>query len=97
MSTHLNVTSDERVASEYLLSELDLPITVDDYLIIRNQKQAEAWPRLILRPGALKLIKHLLKHNIPIAVGIYYIQMILYLEIMQRLLREVDALLLNKR
>ncbi|TIB70881.1 hypothetical protein E3Q24_02676 [Wallemia mellicola] len=59
----------ERVASEYLVSELNLPITVDDYLLLRNQKQAEAWPRLILRPGALKLIKHLLKHNIPIAVA----------------------------
>ena len=59
----------ERVASEYLINELQLPISIDDYLQIRNQKQFEAWPYLELKPGALKLVKHLVNNKIPIAVA----------------------------
>ncbi|TIB65510.1 hypothetical protein E3P77_02674 [Wallemia ichthyophaga] len=59
----------ERVACEYLVNALQIPLTVDEYIAQRNAKQNEAWPRLALRPGALELVTHLKAHNIPIAVA----------------------------
>lgn len=64
-----NTTLDERVACEYLVNALQIPLTVDEYIAQRNAKQNEAWPRLALRPGALELVTHLKAHNIPIAVA----------------------------
>jgi pseudouridine-5'-monophosphatase len=45
------------------------PLTIESYLLQRNKLQDELWPEVPLLPGAEKLVKHLVKHNIPIAVA----------------------------
>ncbi|KIJ49593.1 hypothetical protein M422DRAFT_225452 [Sphaerobolus stellatus SS14] len=60
----------ERAASEHLLSFFpDIDLTVDDYIQERREKQNLSWPTVAPLPGAVKLVKHLKKHNIPIAIA----------------------------
>ncbi|KAF8990169.1 HAD-like protein [Hymenopellis radicata] len=60
----------EREAALHLLSFFpDISLTLEEYLVERNRLQDEAWPTVPLLPGVERLITHLKKHNIPIAVA----------------------------
>ena len=57
-------------ASNFLLSFFpDIPLDLNTYLEQRARMQDALWPTVTLLPGALKLVNHLKKHNIPIAVA----------------------------
>ncbi|PPQ63669.1 hypothetical protein CVT24_004554 [Panaeolus cyanescens] len=57
-------------AAQYLLSHFpDLPIDIDTFLKERNRIQDTLWPTVPLLPGAKRLVQHLKKHGIPIAVA----------------------------
>ena len=62
----------EKEAAEHLLSFFpDLPseFTIDTYLTLRRAGQDALWPTVQPMPGVVKLISHLHRHNIPIAVA----------------------------
>ncbi|KAJ4483726.1 HAD-like domain-containing protein [Lentinula aciculospora] len=60
----------EKDAAQHLLSFFpDIPLELEDYLSQRNVLQDLAWPTVSLLPGVRKLVLHLKKHNIPIAVA----------------------------
>ncbi|KAG2016225.1 hypothetical protein CC2G_009413 [Coprinopsis cinerea AmutBmut pab1-1] len=60
----------ERVAAAYLLSHFpDIDLDIETYLEERNRLQDEMWPTVKLLPGVKKLVQHLKKHNIPIAIA----------------------------
>ncbi|KAH8107674.1 HAD-like protein [Cristinia sonorae] len=62
----------EREAAAHLLSFFpDLPahFTIDHYLEARRQGQDLLWPTVRPLPGALKLVSHLHRHKVPIAVA----------------------------
>lgn len=70
----------ELVASKHLLGSFSAeklappsgfppPLTIESYLLQRNKLQDEMWPGVPLLPGATRLVTHLIKHNIPIAVA----------------------------
>ncbi|EPT04610.1 hypothetical protein FOMPIDRAFT_1156880 [Fomitopsis schrenkii] len=62
----------ERQAAEHLLSFFpDLPphFTIDHYIEQRRIGQDALWPTVQPLPGVLKLVQHLHKHKIPIAVA----------------------------
>ncbi|KAF8913707.1 HAD-like domain-containing protein [Mucidula mucida] len=60
----------EREAALHLLSFFpNISLTLEEYLVERNRLQDEAWPTVPLLPGVEKLITHLKKHEIPIAVA----------------------------
>ncbi|KZT40757.1 HAD-like protein [Sistotremastrum suecicum HHB10207 ss-3] len=60
----------ERPAAEHLLSFFpDIDLTVDQYLSERKIGQDALWPTVRPLPGAQKLVEHLSKHKIPIAVA----------------------------
>ena len=62
----------ERQAAEHLLSFFpDLPphFTIDHYLEQRRAGQDALWPTVQPLPGVLKLVQHLHRHKIPIAVA----------------------------
>ena len=57
-------------AASFLLSFFpDIPLDAETYLEQRGRMQDALWPTVPLLPGALKLVHHLKKHNIPIAVA----------------------------
>jgi len=47
----------------------EISLTVDSYLTQRNVGQDALWPSVQLLPGIRRLVLHLRKHNIPIAVA----------------------------
>jgi pseudouridine 5'-phosphatase len=47
----------------------EIPLTVDSYLAQRSLGQDALWPKVQLLPGVQKLVLHLRKHDIPIAVA----------------------------
>jgi pseudouridine 5'-phosphatase len=60
----------ERESAVKLLSHFPgIALTLPDYLERRNIGQNARWPTVPLLPGAARLIAHLAKHNIPIAVA----------------------------
>lgn len=60
----------EKEAALHLLSFFpDISLTVEDYLRRRDEAQDKAWPTVPLLPGIEKLVHHLRKHNIPMAVA----------------------------
>jgi pseudouridine-5'-monophosphatase len=58
----------EMDAAEFLVKSVDLPISAQEYLDERNKMHASLFPLCRPLPGVLKLVRHLKKHNIPIAV-----------------------------
>lgn len=56
-------------AAAYLVEAMDLPIGADDYLTKRNDLLAKALPDTEALPGAERLIRHLHKHAVPIALA----------------------------
>ena len=62
----------EREAAAHLLSFFpDLPpsFTIDYYLTARRSLQDERWPSVQPLPGALRLVRHLRAHGVPIALA----------------------------
>ncbi|KAL4252998.1 HAD superfamily protein [Abortiporus biennis] len=62
----------ERDAAAHLLSFFpDLPeeFTIDTYLDLRRAGQDARWPHVKPLPGVIKLIRHLHKHKVPMAVA----------------------------
>ncbi|KAI8895127.1 HAD-like domain-containing protein [Globomyces pollinis-pini] len=59
----------ERDAAEFLISQTQIPLTVDEYLKERSEGHAKLFPHCKPLPGVLKLITHLKHHQIPIAVA----------------------------
>jgi beta-phosphoglucomutase-like phosphatase (HAD superfamily) len=47
----------------------DISLTVDDYLRRKDESQDRLWPNVPLLPGVEKLVHHLKKHNVPMAVA----------------------------
>jgi len=47
----------------------DISLTVEDYLRRRDEAQDKAWLTVPLLPGVEKLVQHLKKHDIPMAVA----------------------------
>ena len=47
----------------------DISLTVEDYLRRRDEAQDKEWSTVPLLPGIEKLVRHLKKHNIPMAVA----------------------------
>ncbi|KAH9485537.1 (DL)-glycerol-3-phosphatase 2 [Psilocybe cubensis] len=60
----------EREAAIHTLSFFPgIPITVDEFLVERNRVQDTLYHTVSLLPGISKLVHHLKKHNIPMAVA----------------------------
>jgi len=47
----------------------DISLTVEEYLRRRDEVQDKEWPNVSLLPGIERLVRHLKKHNIPMAVA----------------------------
>ncbi|KAF9010675.1 HAD-like domain-containing protein [Cyathus striatus] len=60
----------ELEAAKHLLSFFpDIGLSMEDYLAERNKLQDLSWTSIPLLPGVRRLIYHLKKHNIPMAVA----------------------------
>nr|KAJ3418419.1 glutathione synthase [Polyrhizophydium stewartii] len=56
-------------ACELLVKELDLPMTPEEYRIERKAGHQSRFPHCKPLPGVMRLVSHLKKHGIPIAVA----------------------------
>jgi pseudouridine-5'-monophosphatase len=60
----------ERESAAHLLSFFPgIDLTIDDYLLARDAAQNARWPTVPLMPGAKRLIEHLHKNNVPMAIA----------------------------
>ncbi|EGF83298.1 hypothetical protein BATDEDRAFT_84841 [Batrachochytrium dendrobatidis JAM81] len=59
----------ETDAGELLVKLLQIPMTPEEYIAERKIGHQARFPFCKPLPGVLRLVKHLKKHNIPIAVG----------------------------
>lgn len=55
--------------AEYVISALELPMSADEFLTVRQPMLDERFPHAQPMHGAEALVRHLAEHNIPIAVG----------------------------
>ncbi|MDK1398505.1 HAD-IA family hydrolase [Pseudomonas protegens] len=55
--------------ARYVVQALDLPISAEEFLVMREPLMRERFPRAQAMPGAQELVRHLKEHRIPIAVG----------------------------
>ncbi|MDX9664395.1 HAD-IA family hydrolase [Pseudomonas sp. P5_152] len=55
--------------ARYLVQALELPISAEEFLRIREPLMQERFPLALAMPGARELVEHLQANNIPIAVG----------------------------
>ncbi|SEN54495.1 pseudouridine-5'-monophosphatase [Pseudomonas sp. ok272] len=55
--------------ARYVVEALDLPITAQEFLVIREPLLRERFPHAQAMPGARELVEHLKASGIPIAVG----------------------------
>ena len=53
----------------FLVKALDLPISAQEFLVVREPLLKERFPKAVGMPGAEALVRHLKAHHIPIAVG----------------------------
>lgn len=58
-----------RDLSEYVINALELPLSVDEFLEVRQPMLDERFPLALPMPGAEALVRHLAASGIPIAVG----------------------------
>lgn len=58
-----------KASAELLVRELGIPLTPQEYLDERNSEQAKLFPDARPLPGVMKLVSHLSKNKVPIAVG----------------------------
>ncbi|EDO35203.1 predicted protein [Nematostella vectensis] len=59
----------KHVSTKVVINEMQLPITVDEFLSKAGALNLTLFPTAKLLPGVEKLVRHLHKHNIPIAVA----------------------------
>ncbi|KAG8953529.1 hypothetical protein FRC04_002371 [Tulasnella sp. 424] len=60
----------ERVAVEWLFNRFpDIPLSIDEYVTERRARQDALFHTCQPLPGVIKLVKHLAKHQIPMAVA----------------------------
>lgn len=59
----------ENESARILIEESGAPITPEEYLRQRHILQQERFPYCVPLPGVMRLVKHLKKHGIPIAVA----------------------------
>lgn len=55
--------------AQYIVKALELPISPEEFLTVREPLMKERFPKALGMPGAEALVRHLKAHNIPIAVG----------------------------
>ncbi|MDY7562435.1 HAD-IA family hydrolase [Pseudomonas sp. 10B1] len=55
--------------ASYVIGALDLPLSIDEFLTVREPLLDERFPHAAAMAGAEALVRHLAAHNIPIAVG----------------------------
>jgi len=55
--------------AEYVIRALELPMSADEFLTVRQPMLDERFPHAQPMPGAETLVRHLARHNIPIALG----------------------------
>lgn len=58
-----------REAAKTIITELGLPITVDQYIAKIDPIYKEVFQSVDFMPGALRLIEHLGKHEVPMAIA----------------------------
>ncbi|XP_070537460.1 uncharacterized protein [Ptychodera flava] len=56
-------------AAQLVIDALDLPIEAEEFLQLAEEEQKEKFPFCNIKPGAERLVTHLHKHKIPIAVS----------------------------
>ncbi len=56
-------------SSRYLVDALELPISPEDYLRERDELMKREFPSCLELPGAQRLVTHLDRHDVPIAVA----------------------------
>jgi pseudouridine-5'-monophosphatase len=59
----------ERDAAKVLVETTQIPMTIEEYLSERNRGHLELFPLCKPLPGVLKLVSHLKKHGIPMAIA----------------------------
>ncbi|XP_053153388.1 pseudouridine-5'-phosphatase-like [Hemicordylus capensis] len=59
----------ELVGLEIIRETLQIPATKEEMQDLMKQKKEELLPKTQLMPGAEKLVRHLQKHNIPLAIA----------------------------
>ncbi|WP_339544769.1 HAD-IA family hydrolase [Pseudomonas sp. RA_35y_Pfl2_P32] len=55
--------------ARYVVQALELPISAEEFLRVREPLMQERFPHALAMPGARELVEHLQANNIPIAVG----------------------------
>ncbi|XP_076324962.1 pseudouridine-5'-phosphatase-like isoform X2 [Tachypleus tridentatus] len=58
-----------RVAAETIIFEMNLPITVEQYIELIDEEYKKVFPKTKLLPGVDRIVRHLHKHRIPIAIA----------------------------
>ncbi|KAJ3177823.1 Pseudouridine-5'-phosphatase [Gaertneriomyces sp. JEL0708] len=56
-------------SAKIIIEELALPLTIEDYLTETQFLQEKKWSSCVLLPGVAKLLRHLHKHGIPMALA----------------------------
>eukprot|EP01113_Clastostelium_recurvatum_P049536 TRINITY_DN9194_c0_g1_i1.p1 TRINITY_DN9194_c0_g1~~TRINITY_DN9194_c0_g1_i1.p1 ORF type:complete len:188 (+),score=28.32 TRINITY_DN9194_c0_g1_i1:250-813(+) len=56
-------------AAHILVDELQIPLSPEEYLALREPRQNELFGECKALPGAIRLVKYLSKHNIPQSVA----------------------------
>ncbi|XP_066248716.1 pseudouridine-5'-phosphatase-like [Euwallacea similis] len=59
----------EKDTAKIFLGELNIPLSVEDFLVLYHKKVAVELQNPPLMPGVERLVKHLAKNNVPIAVA----------------------------
>ncbi|XP_014225585.1 pseudouridine-5'-phosphatase-like isoform X3 [Trichogramma pretiosum] len=59
----------EKVGAELIISHYKLPLSIDEFSEMYRRLQIESFHEVDMMPGAEKLLRHLKKHNIPIALA----------------------------
>lgn len=55
--------------ARYVVQALDLPLSAEEFLVIREPLLQARFPKALGMPGAEALVRHLKAHHVPIAVG----------------------------
>lgn len=56
-------------SAEYVIKALDLPLSTDEYINLMEEKVQALFPTCKLLPGVARVIRHLHKHKVPIAIA----------------------------
>ncbi|XP_001603676.1 pseudouridine-5'-phosphatase isoform X1 [Nasonia vitripennis] len=59
----------ERVGAELIINHYKLPLSIDEFQDFYHRLQKENFTDVQMMPGAERLLRHLKKHNVPIALA----------------------------